>query len=139
MFKSILSIPLFTLVAVAQNAAIAHPPQGTSVSPGSSLIVQIERPNTLSGSEEVAVVVGIQSCATRACISPADFMGSILYNGQFSPQDYSPEIPPYQNFTVQVPSGFANGTALIGVAHLTLIGAGLYPWLEVLNRTITIA
>ncbi|KAH7910751.1 hypothetical protein BJ138DRAFT_1101588 [Hygrophoropsis aurantiaca] len=139
MFKSILSILFFALFAAAQNAAIGYPPQGTSVSPGSSLIVQVERPNTLSGSEEVAVVIGIQSCATRACISPADFMGSILYNGKFSPQYYDPEDPPYQNITVQIPSSLANGTALIGVAHLTLIGAGLYPWLEVLNRTIAIA
>ncbi|KAH7910768.1 hypothetical protein BJ138DRAFT_1152242 [Hygrophoropsis aurantiaca] len=139
MFKSILTVPLFAALALAQGAVIGYPPQGTSVSPGSSLTVQVERPNSLTGSEEVAVVIGIQSCATRACISPAEYMGSILYNGPFAPQYYDPEDPPYQNFTVQIPSTLASGTALIGVAHLTLTGAGLYPFLEVLNRTITIS
>jgi hypothetical protein len=45
--KSILSgISLVYLAAsaLAQNAAIGYPPQGLSVSPGSSLIVQVERP-----------------------------------------------------------------------------------------------
>ncbi|KAH7929598.1 hypothetical protein BV22DRAFT_1029212 [Leucogyrophana mollusca] len=140
MFKSLLSLSLFAATALAQSAAIGYPPQGLSVSPGSSLTVQVERPNTLTGSEEVAVVIGLQSCTARpACIDPAELMGDILYNGPFAPVYHEPQNPPYQNFTVQIPSSFQNGTALIGVAHVTLIGAGLYPYLETLNRTITIA
>ncbi|KAG0709263.1 hypothetical protein DFH29DRAFT_978825 [Suillus ampliporus] len=136
--KSVLSLALLVASAFAQNAAIGYPPQGLSVSPGSSLTVQVERPNSLTGSEEVAVVIGLQSCQGMPCIDPADFMGHILYNGPFNPQYHETYNPPYQNFTVQIPSNFA-GTALLGVAHVTLVGAGFYPSLETLNRTITIS
>ncbi|KAG1759275.1 hypothetical protein EDD22DRAFT_906736 [Suillus occidentalis] len=122
------------------SAAIGYPPQGLSVSPGSSLTVQVERPvslrhavmpcslinaflqNSLTGSEEVAVVIGIQSCPGTPCIAPADYMGQILYNGPFSPQYHETYNPPYENFTVQIPSSIASGTALLGVAHVTLVG-----------------
>ncbi|KAG2063956.1 hypothetical protein BDR04DRAFT_1122908 [Suillus decipiens] len=137
--KSVLSLALFAASALAQSAAIGYPPQGLSVSPGSNLTVQVERPDTLSGSEEVAIVIGIQSCPGTPCISPADYMGQILYNGPFNPQFHEPYNPPYENFTVQIPSSIANGTALLGVAHVALVGAGLYPWLETLNRTITVS
>ncbi|KAH7889170.1 hypothetical protein F5I97DRAFT_1934137 [Phlebopus sp. FC_14] len=136
--KSIFSLALFAAATVAQNAAITYPSGRTPVSPGRSLTVQVSRPNTLTGSEEVAVVIGFQSCVGRPCVSPADYMGQILYNGPFNPQYHDPENPPYENFTVNIPSNAAHGIALIGVSHVTLIGAGLYPWLEVLNQTITI-
>jgi len=48
-------------------------------------------------------------------------MGRILYNGPFDPQYHEPYNPPYENFTVQIPSNMV-GTALIGVAHVTLVG-----------------
>jgi hypothetical protein len=96
----------------------------------------VESQNSLTGSEEVAVVIGIQSCATRACISPSEFMGNILYNGQFNPQYHEPYLPPYQNFTVQVPSSFS-GTALIGVAHVTLIGVSGYDTDNKMTPTLT--
>lgn len=49
-------------------------------------------------------------------------MGTILYNGPFNPQYHESYLPPYQNFTVQVPTSIPAGTALIGVAHVTLLG-----------------
>jgi len=142
--KSILSgfsLVFLAASALAQSAAIGYPPQGLSVAPGSSLTVQVERPvsfkvvlcllskpstallqNSLTGSEEVAVVIGLQSCPGTPCISPADYMGQILYNGPFNPQYHETYNPPYENFTVQIPSNSAVGTALIGVAHVTLVG-----------------
>lgn len=139
MIKSLLSLALLAASALAQGATIGYPPQGLSVSPGSSLTVQVERYNSLTNSEEVAVVIGIQSCPKTPCISPAGYMGQILYNGPFNPQYHETYNPPYENFTVQIPSSIASGTALLGVAHVTLVGAGLYPLLETLNRTITIS
>ncbi|KAG1809729.1 hypothetical protein EV424DRAFT_1349927 [Suillus variegatus] len=118
--KSILSLALFVASAFAQGAVIGYPPQGLSVSPGSNLVVQVERPDTLTGSVEVAVVIGIQSCPGTPCINPADYMGQILYN-------------------VQIPSSIASGTALLGVVHVTLVGASAGPLMEILNRTITIS
>lgn len=49
-------------------------------------------------------------------------MGQILYNGPFNPQYHETYNPPYENFTVQIPSSIASGTALLGVAHVTLVG-----------------
>ncbi|KAG1839187.1 hypothetical protein C8R48DRAFT_621813 [Suillus tomentosus] len=137
--KSILSLVLFVASAFAQGAVIGYPPQGLSVSPGSNLVVQVERPDTLTGSVEVAVVIGIQSCPGTPCIDPADYMGQILYNGPFDPQFHETYLPPYENFTVQIPSSIASGTALLGVVHVTLVGASAGPLMEILNRTITIS
>ena len=49
-------------------------------------------------------------------------MGSILYNGPFDPVYHEAYLPPYQNFTVTVPSSYAAGHAQVNVAHATLIG-----------------
>lgn len=103
------------------------------------MIVQVERPDTLTGSVEVAVVIGIQSCPGTPCIDPADYMGQILYNGPFDPQFHETTFYPYENFTVQIPSSIASGTALLGVVHVALVGASSYPLMEILNRTITIS
>ncbi|KAG6330028.1 hypothetical protein ID866_9062, partial [Astraeus odoratus] len=131
--KSVFVFLLFIAVAFTQNAVIGYPPNGYTVTPGTNLTVQIQRPNSLTGSEEVAVVIGFQTCRTNGCISAADYMGLILYNGPFSPQYHEFPSPPYENFTVQIPTSAVAGTGLIGVAHVTLIGAGYYPYLEVLN------
>ena len=89
--------------------------------------------DTLTGSEEVAVVIGLQSCPGTPCISPTDLMGQILYNGPFNPQYHETYNPPYENFTVQVPSNIASGTALIGVAHVTLVGVSALTCFETGN------
>ncbi|KAF8552459.1 hypothetical protein OG21DRAFT_1511485 [Imleria badia] len=138
MFKSLFALFLFATAVFAQSALIGLPTSNQTASAGNNLIVQVQRPNTLTGSEEVAVVIGLQSCPNSPCASPLSIMGTILYNGPFNPQYHEPYLPPYQNFTVQIPSSFTAGTALIGVAHVTLIGAGLYPDLETLNQAITI-
>ena len=78
--------------------------------------------NSLTGSEEVAIVIGLQSCSSGPCMPPSSIMGTILYNGPFTPVYHEPYLAPYQNFTVEVPSSFETGTALIGVVHVTLIG-----------------
>ncbi|KAG8219137.1 hypothetical protein J3R82DRAFT_4954, partial [Butyriboletus roseoflavus] len=78
--------------------------------------------DSLTGSEQVAVVFGLQSCPNHPCASPSDIMGNILYNGPINPQSHETYLPPYQNFTVQVPSSVPTGTAMIGVAHLSLVG-----------------
>ena len=150
MFKSLFAPFLLATVVFAQGAVLNLPTYNQTVSAGSNLIVQVERPvcrcsfslfflghltnhpcvlfvfqDTLTGSEEIAVVIGVQSCATRACIPPSELLGTILYNGPFNPQFPVGNVPPYQpfeNFTVQIPSTLPTGTALIGVAHFTLIG-----------------
>ncbi|KAJ5368711.1 uncharacterized protein N7496_008471 [Penicillium cataractarum] len=132
------SLALFAGVALAQNAGIGLPTAGQQLSKGSDIVVQVQRPNSLTGSTEMAVAIGISSCATQACASPDEFMGTILYNGPFKPEYHESPTPPYQNFTVTVPSSFTAGNAQINVAHATLIGASQYPFLEALNRTVVV-
>jgi hypothetical protein len=93
--------------------------------------------DSLTGSEEVAVVIGIQSCPGAPCIAPADYMGQILYNGPFNPQFHEAYNPPYENFTVQIPSSIASGTALLGVAHVTLVGVSALNIVHKCSRLMT--
>ncbi|EGN95162.1 hypothetical protein SERLA73DRAFT_171014 [Serpula lacrymans var. lacrymans S7.3] len=138
MFKSIISLALFAGAAFAQNIAIANPVQGASVAPGSDLIVQLERPNSQSPSEEVAVVIGIQSCSSQPCAAPADIFGQMLYNGAYDPVTHEPQLPNYQNISVKIPASLPKGTAQINILHVNLVGAGPTPDLQTLNQTITI-
>jgi hypothetical protein len=116
------SLALFAGSALAQNAGIGLPTAGQKLTKGSDIVVQVQRPNSLTGSTEMAVAIGISSCATRPCNPPDEFMGTILYNGAFKPEYHETSLPPYENFTVTVPSDFAVGNAQINVAHATLIG-----------------
>ncbi|EPQ51133.1 hypothetical protein GLOTRDRAFT_123360 [Gloeophyllum trabeum ATCC 11539] len=129
--------------ALAQTIDIGAPASGTTVSPGSSLTVEVDRPNSLTGSEEIAIVIGLRPCYNNYCVDPAEAMGTILYNGDFNPQ-YSTEPgtgskPPHQNFTVTVPSNIQSGPAILSVAHLSLVGAGPWPMFEVKNTSVTIS
>ncbi|TFK34054.1 hypothetical protein BDQ12DRAFT_690313 [Crucibulum laeve] len=130
---------LFSVV-FAQRAAIGFPNDGTSVTAGSKLLVEIDRGNSLSASQEVAIVIGLQSCPSSACAAPSDIMGSILYNGPFAPklQANATFKPPHQNFTVTIPSTIAKGKAQLGVVHVSLIGAGQAPFLETFNITLNV-
>lgn len=81
----------------------------------------------------MAVAIGIASCGTAGCFPATDFMGTILYNGKFNPVYHENYQPPYQNFSVTIPSGFAQGDAQINVAHATLVGVSAHFSRHVLN------
>ncbi|KAJ3747135.1 hypothetical protein DFH05DRAFT_1478630 [Lentinula detonsa] len=129
-----------THAVLAQNVFIGLPADETSVSAGSNVTVRIDRPDTLSGSTEVALVMGIWPCGSFACPGPANVLGTILYNGPFNPQFSSPSdsLPPHENFTVSIPEEFVKGRTQLGVMHVSLVGAGLAPFLETLNTTLMI-
>ncbi|KAJ5653104.1 hypothetical protein N7490_000107 [Penicillium lividum] len=137
--KFIFSLAAFVGLALAQSAQIGLPKAGQTVAPGSNVIVQVQRPNSLTGSQEMGVAIGISSCGSGSCLPADEVMGSIVYNGKFNPVYHETYLPPYQNFSVTVPSSFAAGNAQINVAHATLIGAGPFPDLETLNQTIVIS
>ncbi|GLB41551.1 hypothetical protein LshimejAT787_1001510 [Lyophyllum shimeji] len=139
-FPAVAALSAFLAGVSAQSINIGYPQDGATVQAGSNLTVEIDRPNTLSGSTEIAVVIGVQSCASSPCHSPADGLGNILYNGGYKPQYNQPpdSKPPHQNFTVTIPSTLAKGKALLGVAHMTLIGAGAAPILETRNITLNV-
>ncbi|TBU61821.1 hypothetical protein BD310DRAFT_992063 [Dichomitus squalens] len=133
---------LFTLAA-AQNAFINAPPPQSTFAPGDSFIVDVDRPDSLTGSRDVSVAIGLLSCVDRApsgtCddIDSAWMMGDILYAGPYHP------VAPVgtnenENFTVTVPGDFQLGPAVLAVAHFALVGELFWPYLEVLNETIFI-
>ncbi|KAJ3855997.1 hypothetical protein EV368DRAFT_33429 [Lentinula lateritia] len=127
-----------THIALAQNVFIGHPANGSTISAGSNLTVRIDRPDTLSSSTEVALVMGMWPCNDLPCPGPSNIIGTILYNGPYKPQFSLNSLPPHENFTVSIPEGFVKGVTQFGVAHIALIGAGQAPFLETLNATLVI-
>ncbi|GIJ81613.1 hypothetical protein Asppvi_000112 [Aspergillus pseudoviridinutans] len=123
----------------AQNVAIGLPSEGENLTPGSSTVVQIQRPNSLTGSQEIAVAIGLSSCADSKCWTAAEVMGTILYTGPFKPEYHESSQPPYQNFSVNIPEAIGKGKAQLNIAHVSLVGAGNFPYMETLNRTVLIA
>ncbi|KAJ7062098.1 hypothetical protein C8F01DRAFT_1056982 [Mycena amicta] len=138
-----LAASLQALCVNAQSAQIGAPLPNTSVRAGSRIVVEVDRPDTLTGSIEIAVVIGCSSCVGRGaagCPAPSDVMGTILYNGPYDPQFQQGALgkPPHQNFTVTIPKTMPKGPAQLNLVHATLIGAGPFPFLETRNVTLTI-
>ncbi|KAI0031371.1 hypothetical protein K488DRAFT_15600, partial [Vararia minispora EC-137] len=110
--------------AGAQNIQIGYPSTQAKVTRGSTISVQVNRPNSLTGSQEVAVVISLASCVTATCNS-SQRLGTILYSGPYDPQypaSRTPRDEPQQNFTVTVPAGLQPGPASLSVVHLSLVG-----------------
>ncbi|KAL3474047.1 hypothetical protein BJX99DRAFT_232319 [Aspergillus californicus] len=106
--------------ALAQNAGVTLP-GGSKLTAGSKVVVQVQRPNSLTGSTEIGIAIGIQSCPNSPCTSTDSSLGTLLYHGSFNPQYHEGSNPPYENFTVTVPD-FDTGKAVVGVAHAAIVG-----------------
>jgi hypothetical protein len=139
--------------AFAQSIEIGYPHHHTHIKPGNNLTVQVERPvrylpttvvfgsvlkqrihwqDTLTPSQEVAIVISLLQCPKKGrCPKPSDVLGTILYAGPYNPQFPTFQTPhnhPQQNFTVTVPSSFtAHRIARLAVSHLTLVGVSGIP------------
>ncbi|KAG1827630.1 uncharacterized protein BJ212DRAFT_65931 [Suillus subaureus] len=127
---------LFSSIVSAQQVVIMSPLAGTSVSPGKNITVTIGKPDSLSASEEVAVVIAIRSCARDLCAPQVEALGDILYNGPFNPRTNSNQ--PTQDFNIRIPQSTSNGNALLTVTHFALIGAGPRPWMELKNVSVVV-
>ncbi|KIL55501.1 hypothetical protein M378DRAFT_17891 [Amanita muscaria Koide BX008] len=66
----------FTTVAFAQGVVINYPQNGASVPTGQDLTVQVVRPDTITGSREVAVVIGLESSANTTLSNAVLPLGS---------------------------------------------------------------
>ncbi|KAK2465748.1 hypothetical protein APHAL10511_002292 [Amanita phalloides] len=131
---------VLTAVSIAQSIVIGAPQPSTTVTVGQSFNVQIQKPDTLTNSPEIALVIAIASCASSPCLTPQEGLGTLLYNGSFNPQfQQGSSLPPLQNFYVTVPNDFPTGAAQLNVANFELIGAELYPNLQLLDTAITVA
>lgn len=140
---SFLTLASLTVCAFAQTIEIGYPYHNTQIKPGGKLTVQVNRPDTLTGSQEVAIVISLLQCPkTGHCLSPFDILGTTLYAGPYDPQFPTVKTPqdvPQQNFTVNVPSFFeTNRTAQLAVSHLSLVGAGPFGLYEIKNVTLKV-
>ncbi|KAG6902358.1 hypothetical protein C0995_001155 [Termitomyces sp. Mi166 len=128
--------------AKAQRVIIGYPPNGTSIAAGSELTVELDRYPFMSSSAEVGLVIGIMPCPPPGCfLLSSDIMGTILYNGDYDSEYHAeaPDKPPHQNFTVTIPSFIPNGTALLGILRVSLLGASSSPFIETLNITLNVS
>ncbi|VDB91970.1 unnamed protein product [Peniophora sp. CBMAI 1063] len=127
--------------AYAQGITIGSPTTGSTISTG-DVVVEVVRPDSLTGSTEVAIVISIEPCnADGTCIDPAERLGTTLYNGPYNPQFPTTPTPldqPEQNFTVSIPDSLAGQKALLSVVHLSLVGAGPFPLFEIVNATVNV-
>ncbi|KAJ7149667.1 hypothetical protein C8R46DRAFT_964200 [Mycena filopes] len=123
--------------AYAQGVVITAPSAGSNVHAGANITVEIDRPNSLTPSTEVSVAIGLMACGSGICPPPADVMGTILFQGPYTPQLVGGHLT--QNFTVAIPSSFSIGPAQLNVAHFALVGAGPFPFLQTLNITLEVA
>ncbi|KAJ7621006.1 hypothetical protein FB45DRAFT_1006451 [Roridomyces roridus] len=140
---SLFAASLLASTALAQSAVIGSPAPGAIVKAGSNITVEVDRPDTLTGSTEVDLIIGFLSCnninfPTGVCPPASEILGTILYNGPYDPEFRTSGKPPYQNFTVQIPADANKGSAQLSVTHFSLVGAGPFPLLEVLNVTVQV-
>ncbi|KOS38842.1 hypothetical protein ACN38_g10324 [Penicillium nordicum] len=134
--KSFFSMFLFVTAAIAQRATIGLPAENQKINSGKEVIIQVQRPNSLSSSKEMGVAIGLSSCESSPCRDADEVLGTILYNGPFNPVNHESNLPPYENLTVTVPASATLGKSQINIAHAALIGAGPSAFLESLNRTV---
>ncbi|EIW81129.1 hypothetical protein CONPUDRAFT_56505 [Coniophora puteana RWD-64-598 SS2] len=117
---SLAALALFVASAMSQAINISSPPSGQTVLAGEKLNVEVTRQNSLSPSEEVAIVIGVSSCTDEnSCPSPSQVIQHVLYNG--------PYAAPHQNITVTLPSSLNGGHAVLSVTHFSLVGVSCVP------------
>ncbi|KAJ7134909.1 hypothetical protein C8R44DRAFT_609820 [Mycena epipterygia] len=140
---SILTFCSFYIATVwAQSSHIGFPLPGATLHFNTNITVQIVRPNSIEGSIEVGIAIGLLSCPTSqeaTCPPPGAQLGVILFVGRFNPTIH-PMAKFYENFTVTIPSSdlLSVGRAQLGVARLHLIGGGPSPILELNNITVNL-
>jgi hypothetical protein len=140
---SFVTFASLAVCAFAQSINIGYPFPNKQIKPGQHLTVQVNRPDTLTGSQEVAIVISLLECPQNStCPDPSDELGSTLYSGPYNPQFptfSTPNDEPQQNFTVIVPSDFVpNRTAQLAVTHLSLVGAGPFGLYQIVNLTLNV-
>lgn len=147
LFAAIL-ISILSPTINGQSISIGAPANGTTLTAGSTVVVQVVRSVcllaminhllahtlnatfqiTLSTIDEISLLIGIQFCPICSCPAPSSSLGTILS----TIDDYNPQIQlgltllPYQNFTVTIPALSPLGKAQLNFAHFSLIGVGVF-------------
>ncbi|RDX45407.1 hypothetical protein OH76DRAFT_1006633 [Lentinus brumalis] len=123
--KTFIVLASLALSALAQQAVIVSPVNGSDITAGSTLVVDVHQANSATSQVQVAVVLGLSPCLTGPCGTPGDpGVGTILFKGEFHPQsDPSAPANHHQTFTVQVPQSAPTGASILSLTHLQMIGA----------------
>ncbi|TRM70273.1 hypothetical protein BD626DRAFT_476891 [Schizophyllum amplum] len=137
-FTALFSLLSVAATVTAQNIALSFPTANATVTAGQNTTVQVSFPNSLTSVQHVSLVISLASCGqANECPSSAyETLGTPMYVGGFDPQYHESALPPYQNFSVQIPEGTAEGTNLLTVAHFMLLGASFVPILDFSNATV---
>ncbi|EIW81130.1 hypothetical protein CONPUDRAFT_165348 [Coniophora puteana RWD-64-598 SS2] len=126
---SLVAVALFVASAMSQAINISSPPSGQTVLAGEKLDVEVTRQNSLTPSEEVAIVIGVSSCTDEnSCPNPSQAIQHVLYNGKYE--------APHQNITVTLPSSLNGGHAVLSVTHFSLVGAGYTPTTQIAQEPL---
>ncbi|KAI9463439.1 hypothetical protein HD554DRAFT_1312720 [Boletus coccyginus] len=134
-FKAALSLVLFAGSALAQSTQINFPPPGSTLVAGCDTTVQIYMGGYPQNIDVVAIVIGLSQCLGGVCSPPSSFMGSILYQGPYTPYPGTY----YANYTVTVPEGFPAGMASLNAINFFMVGASYAPIVDYMNVTVTVA
>ncbi|KAJ7196157.1 hypothetical protein C8J57DRAFT_1421045 [Mycena rebaudengoi] len=140
-FASLALSAALATAAFAQTISIQAPADGTTVQAGSSITVEVIQHSSLTGFDQVTLVIGLGIPNSAPAIG-----GNILYNGPFNPHIQNTGIPTgqgppqafLQNFTVTIPGSTPAGLMSLNVAHFDLIGALRFPSTETVNVTLNV-
>ncbi|KAF9218253.1 hypothetical protein BS17DRAFT_791872 [Gyrodon lividus] len=135
---TLLSTALFASAAFGQTF-ITAPAAGSTVTAGSKITVQVTVADGPINFDEISVAIGLQSCPDGSCNPTSEYLGTILYQGPYSPQPSGVGLNLFQNFTVTIPASTPSGQAILGVANFYLDSIGYAPNLNVVNETLIIA
>ncbi|KAH7930622.1 hypothetical protein BV22DRAFT_1054285 [Leucogyrophana mollusca] len=139
-FSSAVVLATAAATAVAQTIELGYPVDGTILSPGQKIGVQVVQPESMASCIQVGIALAINACHTpEDCPSPAQELGDVLYAGPWTPTAHSNGGGFYQNITVEVPSFSTATPAIFTLTHLCLLGAGPAPFLEYRNASVLIA
>ncbi|KAN0080351.1 hypothetical protein V8E55_009917 [Tylopilus felleus] len=133
-FKAALSLALLAGSALAQSTQLTYPPPGTTLTVGSEFTVQVYMGGYPENIDVVAIVIGLAQCYGGTCSPASSFMGNILYQGPYTPQQDSY----YANYTVTVPESFTPGKASLNAINLFMVGAEYEPIVNYLNENVTV-
>ncbi|KAH9851648.1 hypothetical protein C2E23DRAFT_886491 [Lenzites betulinus] len=144
MFKKVFMLATLAASAAAQGVVIAAPAANATLFPGQTIVVDVDRVPSLTGSTEVAVAIGILSCVrfnpagTCDGVNTSEDIGTPLFSGPYNPEPVgNGHSDVFQNFTVTIPQSLPAGLAVISVAHFALV-IGEIPLFEVVNQTVFI-
>ncbi|CDO75673.1 hypothetical protein BN946_scf184941.g26 [Trametes cinnabarina] len=136
--KAVFVTLALAMSAFAQGISIVQPTSGTSQRAGDPLTVVVAKQDSLTGSTDVSIAIGLWSCATTDCDDiPQEDLGTVLYTGSYSPKlDESGEDT--QDYIVRVPATTASGPARLTVAHFYILGASSIATLDYAHTTLNI-